>query len=98
MSTRRREGGCLTFRLCLRIYHISSPNQFSLWYKITGVLTVKTHFKATEAKDNKVCVIRTNILYWNDIAGVPEGDLAEHKTVRATETEKILKPGLLGVT
>lgn len=36
------------------IYHIFSPNQFSLWYKITGVLTVKTHFNATEAEDNKV--------------------------------------------
>lgn len=54
MSTRRREGGCLTFRLHLMIYRIFSPNQFSLWYKITGVLTVRTHFKATEAEDNKV--------------------------------------------
>lgn len=53
-ARRREEGGCLTFRLRLRIYHIFSPNQFSLWYKIMGVLTVKTHFKATEVEDNKV--------------------------------------------
>lgn len=58
MSTRRREGGCLTFRLRLRIYHIFSPNELSLWYKITGMLTVKIHFKATEAEDKVVSFVQ----------------------------------------
>lgn len=74
------------------------PDQFSLWYKITGVLTVKTPFKATEGEDNKVVSSVQILCTGMSMLGAPEEELAEHKTGRATETEKILEPGLLGVT
>lgn len=53
-TRRKEERRCFTPRLRLSIYCIFSPNQFSLWYKIAGVLTVKTNFKATGAEDNEV--------------------------------------------